>query len=95
MTVAAYLRRPSAYYLSALQQHLKASHKVNPPRALPLMRVINAYRRAFGTDAVRPRIYDRAQLAEGTSRRTSSPPTCPAAGWLRATSCARPAATRR
>lgn len=65
VTVAAYLRRPSAYYLSALQQHLKASHKVNPPRALPLMRVLSAYRRAFGADAVRPRIYDRAQLAEG------------------------------
>lgn len=65
VTVAAYLRRPSAYYLSALQQHLKASHKVSAPRALPILRVLNAYRRAFGADAVRPRIYDRAQLAEG------------------------------
>lgn len=65
VTVAAYLRRPSAYYLSALQQHLKASQKVTAPRALPILRVLDAYRRAFGADAIRPRIYDRAQLAEG------------------------------
>ena len=65
VTVAAYLRRPSAYYLSALQQLLKASHKVAAPRALPILRVLDAYRRAFGPEAVRPRIYDRAQLIEG------------------------------
>lgn len=65
VTMAAYLRRPSAYYLSALQQHLKASHKVAAPRALPILRVLDAYRRAFGPEAVRPRIYDRAQLVEG------------------------------
>lgn len=63
--VAVYLRRPSAYYLSALQQRLKASHKVGPPRVGSSLKALDAYAATFGAEALRPRVYDRAQLVEG------------------------------
>ena len=65
VTVAVYLRRPSAYYLSALQQHLKSSQKVLPPRAPAPLPALRDYRTMFGAEAVRPRIYDRSLLAGG------------------------------
>lgn len=65
VVVAAYLRRPSAYYLSALQQHLKSSQKVLPPRAPAPLAALRDYRAMLGAEAVRPRIYDRSLLAEG------------------------------
>lgn len=65
VTVAAYLRRPSAFYLSALQQKLRASHKVEPPRARAPLQTLDDYAKVFGAAALRPRIYDRAQLVEG------------------------------
>jgi hypothetical protein len=64
-TVAVYLRRPSSYYLSALQQHLKSSQRVLPPRVPATIVVLRDYRAAFGAEAIRPRIYDRSLLAEG------------------------------
>ena len=64
-TVAVYLRRPSDYYLSALQQRLKSSHTVTPPRVQSPLAVLASYARAFGATALRPRVYDRSLLADG------------------------------
>jgi hypothetical protein len=63
--VAVYLRRPSAYYLSALQQRLKAAHQIPPPRVQSPVRVLAAYAAAFGPEALAPRLYDRGLLAQG------------------------------
>jgi hypothetical protein len=64
-TVAVYLRRPSEYYLSALQQHLKSAHAITPPRVQSPLKVLESYAAAFGTDALAPRVYDRRLLTEG------------------------------
>ncbi len=64
-TVAVYLRRPSSYYLSALQQRLKNAHRVIPPRVQSPVAVLASYAAAFGPTAVRPRVYDRGLLAGG------------------------------
>jgi len=63
--VAVYLRRPSDYYLSALQQRLKSAHTVTPPRVRSPLEVLAGYAAAFGPAALAPRVYDRALLAEG------------------------------
>jgi DNA-binding phage protein len=63
--VAVYLRRPSEYYLSALQQHLKNAHAITPPRVGSPLGVLDSYAAAFGTAALAPRVYDRKLLAEG------------------------------
>ena len=63
--VAVYLRRPSAYYLSALQQRLKAAHRIPAPRVQSPLRVFAAYARVFGREALAPRVYDRSLLAQG------------------------------
>jgi hypothetical protein len=63
--IAVYLRRPSDYYLSALQQHLKNAHQVTPPRIKSLSEVLDSYAAAFGRAAVAPRIYDRSLLTAG------------------------------
>ena len=47
-TVAVYLRRPSDYYLSALQQRLKSAHTVTPPRVQSPVGVLASYAAAFG-----------------------------------------------
>lgn len=65
VAVAVYLRRPSAYYLSALQQRLKSAHTVTPPRVQSPWAVLESYAAAFGRAAVRPRVYDRGLLAGG------------------------------
>jgi hypothetical protein len=64
-TVAVYLRRPSDYYLSALQQRLKSAHSVTAPRVKSPVRVLRAYAATFGAAALRPRVYDRARLTDG------------------------------
>ena len=63
--VAVYLRLPSDYYLSALQQRLKNGHVVIPPWVQSPCAVLDSYDRAFGRAAVRPRVYHRSLLAEG------------------------------
>jgi len=63
--VALWLRRPSEYYLSALQQHLKGSHVITPPGAQSPLKVIESYAAAFGAAALAPRVYDRKLLADG------------------------------
>jgi hypothetical protein len=63
--VAVYLRRPSDYYLSALQQRLKSAHAVVPPRVQSPVAVLESYASAFGAAALRPRVYDRALFADG------------------------------
>lgn len=63
--VAVYLRRPSSYYLSALQQRLKAAHTVTPPRVQSPVAVLESYAAVFGRAAIAPRLYDRAALKGG------------------------------
>ena len=63
-TVAVYLRRPSDYYLSALQQRLKSAHSVTAPRVQSPLRVLAGYASAYGPAALAPRVYDRSLLAE-------------------------------
>jgi hypothetical protein len=65
LAVAAYLRRPSEYYLSNLQQRLKHSYRIGWLWVPPMSAILGSYARAFGPGAVRPRIYDRSLLAEG------------------------------
>jgi DNA-binding phage protein len=63
--IAVYLRRPSEYYLSALQQHLKSAHSITPPRVGSPLGVIESYAAAFGTGALAPCVYDRRLLKDG------------------------------
>jgi DNA-binding phage protein len=63
--VAVYLRQPSEYYLSALQQHLKNAHSITAPRVGSPLGVLESYAAAFGPAALAPRIYDRRMLADG------------------------------
>lgn len=63
--IAVYLRRPSDYYLSALQQRLKNAHSVTPPQVQSAVGVLKSYVETFGAAALRPRVYDRGQLEGG------------------------------
>jgi hypothetical protein len=63
--VAVYLRRPSEYYLSALQQHLKSAHAITPPRVTASLKTLDSYAATFGAAALAPRVYDRRLLADG------------------------------
>jgi len=65
VTVAAYLRRPSDYFLSSLQQRLKQSADLGALRVPSARRVLESYARGFGRDALRPRVYDRRLLEGG------------------------------
>lgn len=61
-----YVREPSAYYLSRIQQHLKASSKVSDPSSFkyPFKKQINRWERVFDNQIiVRP--FDRNQLYHG------------------------------
>lgn len=61
----AYLRRPSEHYLSSLQQRLKASAIVRPPRPKPIRKVLESYDACFGPDAVSARLFHRDHLENG------------------------------
>jgi hypothetical protein len=75
--VAVYLRRPSAYYLSALQQRLKQSHVVTPPRVQSAWAVLASYAAAFGRTRSACASTTAACSRRGTSSRISSRLTCP------------------
>jgi hypothetical protein len=61
ISVCVYTRRPSEYYLSSMQQKLKASHFLRTPRPLRIRDRIESFRRAFG-DVVSLRLYDKDNL---------------------------------
>ena len=63
--VAAYLRRPSAFYLSNLQQRLRHSHVIGPVRTPSMNRILRDYAATFGPENVRPRVYHRNNLLDG------------------------------
>jgi len=65
ITIAAYLRRPSEYYLSALQQSLKASATPKPPATENLRAVLEPYGDVFGEQNLRVRRFHRESLEEG------------------------------
>lgn len=63
--VVAYLRRPSSYFASALQQHLRASSLVRAPRMPQYRRVIEGHQAIAGQPRVHLHLFDRAALAGG------------------------------
>ncbi len=63
--MVAYIRRPSGWYLSALQQGFRASHVVKPPRPLRLKQPVRQLVEDFGRQRVHVRAYDRRALAHG------------------------------
>ena len=60
--VAAYVRRPSSYYLSHAQQKLKGSHQLEPPRAIRYRPILAAYQADFPLQVVP---YQRESLKDG------------------------------
>ena len=63
--IVAYVRRPSSWYLSAVQQHLRASHEIKPPRMIRLAAALDQFAQDFGEERVHVRAFDRASLAGG------------------------------
>ncbi|MCW4151726.1 hypothetical protein OM427_19605 [Halomonas sp. 18H] len=63
--VVVYVRDVSEYYVSSLQQLLKASHKVSDPSSFKydFRPIINKFRRVFG-DVVQVKKYDRSVLKD-------------------------------
>ncbi|MDH4386756.1 MAG: hypothetical protein QE280_15085 [Caulobacter sp.] len=61
ISVSIYTRRPSDYYLSSMQQKLKASQFIRTPRPLRIRDRIESFQRVFGK-SVSLRLYDRDQL---------------------------------
>lgn len=61
----AYLRKPSAHFTSALQQHIKASSIVRPPKVPHYRSVIGGYEKLLGRGRVHLNLFDRAALHEG------------------------------
>jgi hypothetical protein len=63
--IAAYLRRPSGFYLSNLQQRLRHSHVIGPVRTPSMYKILRDYGATFGRENVRPRVYHRDSLLDG------------------------------
>jgi hypothetical protein len=61
----AYLRKPSAHFASALQQHIKASSIVRAPKVPHYRSVIGSYEKLLGRGRVHLNLFDRAALHEG------------------------------
>jgi hypothetical protein len=61
----AYLRRPSEHYLSNLQQTLKASAIVSPPKPSGYRKILESYDACFGPQAVSARLFHRDHLENG------------------------------
>lgn len=59
-----YIRRPSAYYLSSLQQKLKASHALKQPKPVVYRKQIDSLRRHI-SDTVNIHVYDEAVRSYG------------------------------
>ena len=63
--IVAYIRRPSSWYLSAVQQHLRASYEVKPLRMLRLAAALEQFAEDFGHGNVHVRPFDRGALVGG------------------------------
>lgn len=63
--VAVYLRRPSEFYLSNIQQILKQSHDLGWLRVRATFDPVRTYAETFGRDAVAVRTYARNALVDG------------------------------
>jgi hypothetical protein len=63
--VVAYLRAPSSVYLALLQQKLKASRKIRPPKPPDYKGTIFSYCDLFGDERIRLRVFDRTCLFRG------------------------------
>jgi len=60
--VVVYVRRPSSHYLSSMQQRIRASHEIRPPKAPDYRGRIEACMRVFGRDRMAVRRFDRELL---------------------------------
>jgi len=63
--VVAYLRRPSAHYLSGVQQHLKASLNVREPRQGKYKESLQSYLEVFGQERLSLHLFERTKLVNG------------------------------
>ena len=63
--IVAYIRRPSSWYLSSLQQRIRASHLVKPPSVMNLSAAVAQFVEDFGREAVHLRPFDRRALVRG------------------------------
>jgi hypothetical protein len=64
ISIVAYLRQPSAFYLSGVQQVLKSSGTFQPPAGIDFRASIEFYESLFGS-RVNVAAFDRATLANG------------------------------
>jgi hypothetical protein len=62
--IVAYVRKPSDFYASSVQQRLKASHRIAPLRAVPYRVYLEAFT-AHVSDRVQVHDFARARAAEG------------------------------
>lgn len=60
----AYLRRPSEYFLSMLQQNFRASHEVKQPLGPQFRAVLRSYLECFGVPVVSAELFHRDSLAD-------------------------------
>jgi hypothetical protein len=65
LTIAAYVRRPSEFFLSNLQQRLKHAHSIGRIRVPRPHLVLDRYAAAFGEGRLVPRVYHRRLLRDG------------------------------
>jgi hypothetical protein len=60
MRVVAYVRSPAQFYLSLVQQVLKASSRISPPRPMAYRRILDSYTRL--TEDIHVIAYERSEL---------------------------------
>ena len=64
--VVVYIRRPSARYLSSLQQGLKTRSTLKVPGMPEYSRPLASYADIFGQESLHPRLMDRSKLSGGS-----------------------------
>ncbi|QEE36015.1 hypothetical protein FTO60_10005 [Octadecabacter sp. SW4] len=60
--ICCYVRKPSAHYLSLLQQRLKASFEILPPQPHNFRRVLDSYKEHFPEAEISVRAFERGAL---------------------------------
>jgi hypothetical protein len=65
LQICCYIRKPSAHYLSMLQQKLKASHEIAPPAPHNFRRVLESYQEQFPDAEMSVRPFERGALKDG------------------------------
>ncbi len=61
----AYVRRPSSYYLSSIQQRLRASSKFSNPHEYKVANTLDGFSEVFSDSKISARVFDREALVGG------------------------------